>query len=90
MIPRAVRFMLACALFVQSGAAMPQPSELSFAVIRQAPNASDDAALRAAIAETDADNLAFVVASGFKSKTEPCSDELYNHQIGRASCRERV
>lgn len=59
---------------------MPQSSEFSFAVISQSPHAADDAALRAAIAETDADNLAFVVASGFKSKTEPCSDKLYNNR----------
>ena len=78
MITQVVRWVLAGTLFAQAGAAMPQPSEFSFAVINQAPNASDDAALRAAIAETDADNVAFVVASGIKSKAEPCSDQLYN------------
>lgn len=77
MIPRVVRFILACTLFAQAMAAMPQPAEFSFAVISQSPTATDDTALRAAIAETDADNLAFVVASGFKSKIEPCSDSLY-------------
>lgn len=78
MIPSAVRWVFVCALCVQAGAAMPQPSEFSFAVINQAPNASDDAALRTAIAETDSDNVAFVVASGIKSKAEPCSDKLYS------------
>lgn len=78
MIARVMRWGFACALSVQAGAAMPQFSQYSFAVISQAPNASDDLALRTAIAQTDDDNLAFVVASGFKSNTEPCSDELYN------------
>lgn len=77
MTPRVVRFILACALLAQAAAAMPQPTEFSFAVISQSPTATDDTALRTAIAETDADNLAFVVTSGIKSKIEPCSDNLY-------------
>lgn len=33
--------------------------------------------LRTALAETDADNLAFVVVNGIKAADEPCSDRLY-------------
>ena len=50
----------------------------SFGVIgRISMNASDDSQLRDAILASDADNLAFVVASGIKAATEPCTDALY-------------
>ncbi|HWU97698.1 MAG TPA: hypothetical protein VN114_04225 [Oxalicibacterium sp.] len=39
--------------------------------------ATADTLLHEAIEETDADNLAFVVANGIKADDEPCSDELY-------------
>ena len=52
--------------------------EFSFAVISPLPGAAmDDDALRDAIAETDEDNLAFVIANGMKSANEPCTDKLY-------------
>lgn len=38
----------------------------------------DDAVLRKALSESDADSLAFVVVNGIKSATEPCSDALYS------------
>jgi hypothetical protein len=55
-----------------------QASEFNFGVIGQiitAPN--DGAPLAQAIAESDADDLAFVVVNGFKRIDEPCSDQLY-------------
>jgi hypothetical protein len=39
--------------------------------------APDESILRQAIDDTDADNLAFVVANGIKADTEPCSDNVY-------------
>ena len=47
-------------------------------------------ALRQAIAETDADNLAFVVVNGIKSADEPCSDKLYEHAGKALSQRRRT
>jgi hypothetical protein len=38
----------------------------------------DETILRKALADSDADNLAFVVVNGIKSAGEPCSDTLYN------------
>lgn len=51
----------------------------SFGVIaRPAHAATATASLRKAIDETDADNLAFVVANGVKADDESCTDTLYN------------
>lgn len=50
----------------------------SFGVVAKPLHAATaDALLHEAIEETDADNLAFVVANGIKADDEPCSDELY-------------
>ncbi|RJG00239.1 hypothetical protein [Noviherbaspirillum sedimenti] len=38
---------------------------------------ADETGLREALAETDRENLAFVVVGGIKSAIEPCDDELY-------------
>jgi hypothetical protein len=58
-----------------------QPNEFSFGVIAHPFKASsDESILRDAISKTDADNLAFVVASGMKSATEPCTDALYKRR----------
>lgn len=69
--------------------AFAQTGNFSFGVIayealRSEENSNDmgstsnsDAVLREAIIESDADNLAFVVASGFKTPAEPCSDKLF-------------
>ena len=60
-----------------------QAADFSFGVIGQAfsNNKSDPAAaenaLRGALAESDADNLAFVVVNGIKTAAEPCTDQLY-------------
>lgn len=52
--------------------------EFGFGVIAHAfKDRPDELALRDAIAGTDAENLAFVVANGIKSEKEPCSDSLY-------------
>jgi hypothetical protein len=40
----------------------------------------DEAVLRKALADSDADNLAFVVVNGIKAGSEPCSDALYNRR----------
>lgn len=58
-----------------------QAADFSFGVIGQAfsNNKSDPAAaenaLRGALAESDTDNLAFVV-NGIKTAAEPCTDQL--------------
>src|SRR4051794_29161934 len=41
---------------------------------------SGEQLLRAAIKDSDADNLAFVVVNGIKSDTEPCNDSLYTRR----------
>jgi hypothetical protein len=41
---------------------------------------SDDNALRTTIAQTDEDNLAFVVVNGIKSSSESCGDHIYERR----------
>lgn len=61
--------------------ASAQPGEFSFGVIAPAfKTTSEETVLQDAIIEADADNLAFVVANGIKSSTEPCSDRIYNRR----------
>lgn len=56
----------------------PLPLTFSFAVIGSALGThSDDGFLKAAIGETDADNLAFVVVNGIKPRNAPCSDQVF-------------
>ena len=63
-------------------------ADFSFGVIGQVfdRNKGDAAtaenALRTALAESDADNLAFVVVNGIKTAAEPCSDQLYTQRRG--------
>lgn len=63
--------------------AFAQTGSFSFGVIAHGALRSEsdatngDMTLREAITESDDDNLAFVVASGFKNATEPCSDKLF-------------
>jgi hypothetical protein len=66
-----------CAVLAPARPVPAQPAEFSFGVIAQSHKAADETDLRAAIAETDKDNLAFVVANGIKSGAEPCSDDIY-------------
>lgn len=51
--------------------------DFSIGIIVPAAGLTDDSEMRKAIGETDDDNLAFVVANGIKSASEPCSDALY-------------
>jgi hypothetical protein len=68
-----------CVVLAYASPAFSQPSEFSFGVIAHAfKSASDESVLRDAIVQTDADNLAFVVANGIKSNAEPCDDQVYN------------
>lgn len=43
-------------------------------------SAGIDQALRRALQQSDADNLAFVVVNGIKSAAEPCSDQIYTQR----------
>ncbi len=53
----------------------------SFGVIaKPTQSIAAEALLREAIDETDADNLAFVVASGVKADGEPCTDTIYKNR----------
>jgi hypothetical protein len=63
-----------------------QAADFSFGVIGQPflHNNRDataaENALRSALVESDADNLAFVVVNGIKTAAEPCSDQLYSQR----------
>jgi hypothetical protein len=73
--------LLACAAMLVMHQTIAQPAEFSFGVIAHPFRAAtDETPLRDAIAETDADNLAFVVANGIKANAEPCSDTLYQRR----------
>lgn len=62
----------------QALTATAEPREFSFGVIDHPfKAATSESVLREAIAETDSDNLAFVVANGIKANAEPCTDEIY-------------
>jgi hypothetical protein len=71
---------------LQAAPVSAQPEALSFGVIghtfRKSP---DESLLRRAIAESDADNLGFVVVNGMKSAGEPCSDTLYEQRLALLS-----
>ena len=55
-----------------------QAADFNFAVIGQTIGARNDPSpLVQAIADSDADNVAFVIANGFKRADEACSDQLY-------------
>lgn len=72
---------LAMLIAAQASPAQAQTEPLSFGVIGHTfRKSSDEALLQRAIAETDADNLAFVVVNGVKSAGEPCSDALYEQR----------
>jgi hypothetical protein len=58
-----------------------QAADFNFAVIGQVTTtANDSAPLAQAIVQSDNDSLAFVVANGFKSVEEPCTDEFYEQR----------
>jgi hypothetical protein len=78
---RALLCALALALAVFNAPAHADEEGFSFAVIGHAfRKSSDEASLSRAIAETDEDNLAFVVVNGIKSPLEPCSDDVYERR----------
>jgi hypothetical protein len=72
--------LFACGLLAaQACCAMAAAAEFSFGVISPPfKTARGEEVLRESIADTDSDNLAFVVANGIKSRSEPCSDGVYN------------
>ena len=79
---RLLLYGLAAFLTLQAARAWAQPADMSFGVIGHTfRKAADEALLRRAIAETDADNLGFVVVNGIKSAGEPCSDALYEQRL---------
>jgi hypothetical protein len=70
---------LGCALALCALHALPLhagETGFRFGVLAHAAGA-DDQRLAAALAASDADNLAFVVVNGLKAAAEPCSDRLY-------------
>jgi hypothetical protein len=70
--------LIGCMLLMATSAVPAQTTKFSFGVI--APlfrPAQDDTVLREAIADTDADNLAFVIASGIKGDADACTDSVY-------------
>jgi hypothetical protein len=82
--PRSRRAMLCASLVLAAlassaaHAAPPKSRGFQFGVIGHALQASqDEAALKRAIAEAAQANPAFIVATGIKAGSEPCSDRLY-------------
>lgn len=76
-----LRLALLLALTANWGAALAETRNFSFGVIAHAFRSnSDEIALSNTIAETDADNLAFVVINGIKAGSEPCTDRLYSQR----------
>lgn len=71
-----------CMVLLQATLAYGTPaSPFSFGVIaKQLKATTGEATVRNAIAESDADNLAFVVASGVKAVDEPCTDTVYKNR----------
>jgi hypothetical protein len=70
----------ACAL-TAAWQAQAQAQKFSFGVLPPLSRADpDQPALRAALAATDEDRLAFVVANGIKASAEPCTDRLYSQR----------
>jgi hypothetical protein len=77
---------LLTALLISATATLSSPvsaqaMDFSFGVIGQViKTPHDDSPLAQAIAESDTNNLAFVVANGFKRADESCSDQLYQRR----------
>ncbi|SFH94379.1 hypothetical protein SAMN04515618_10692 [Collimonas sp. OK307] len=73
--------LLTLALMAGCGAAQAETTSFSFGVIAHVfRSGADETPLHDAISETDADNLAFVVANGIKAGSEPCTDKLYGRR----------
>lgn len=70
--------LLSCVALAQPAAFAAEREDFSFAVISPPwKGATAETAQHAAIEDTDADNLAFVVANGIKAADEPCTDRIY-------------
>jgi hypothetical protein len=95
MKPWRFRLLGVCVLWLTSHCAMgaAQSADFDFAVIGQVANAPNDTSnnvsnnapndispLEQAITQSDSDNLAFVVANGFKRVGEPCTDQLFQQR----------
>lgn len=75
---RLAHWLLVASASLLAWPAAAQSDTFSFGVIAHSFKAApDESILRDAIAESDADNLAFVVANGIKASVEPCSDAVY-------------
>jgi hypothetical protein len=71
--------LLATGVMAYACGVMAATSTFSFGVIPHPFKAAqDDSILRQSIADTDSENLAFVVANGIKARTESCNDNVYN------------
>jgi len=77
-----VFLLLSCVLILQPfWVAAAESSAFSFGIIAKPLKADpNDEALRESLAESDADNLAFVVANGIKSNNESCADAIYKER----------
>jgi hypothetical protein len=68
-------------LLLSLSATATEVTPFSFGVIAKPMKADPgDGLLRESLLESDADNLAFVVANGLKAGDEPCSDALYKER----------
>ncbi|NEX59907.1 hypothetical protein [Noviherbaspirillum galbum] len=76
--------LLTCAFLLalaHGSASLAAPREFTFGILAHAAQGPDpEQALRTAIADTDDENHAFVVASGLKTDKEPCNDALYERR----------
>src|ERR1700693_5241335 len=82
--PRALLLAALTLMIALSSTCLSAPAaaaDFSFGVIGQSFIHNDgETALRSALAESDADDLAFVVVNGIKSASESCSDRLYTQR----------
>lgn len=73
--------LVACMAVFMTSSAFARSDQFSFGVIGQPfGKTTEEAALRRALVETGDDNLAFVIVNGVKSRTEPCTDQLYQRR----------
>jgi hypothetical protein len=80
MKPRLLYAFLCATVLASTSVHAANRFSFGFGVIFPASKSEDDSVLREAIEESDADNLAFVVANGIKSPDEPCTDKLYEER----------
>lgn len=72
---------LMCLSSTALGNDLSETNSFSFGIIGHSFRSTTyEATLRAAITQTDDENLAFVVTNGIKSEQEPCSDRLYQQR----------